>query len=124
MVVCVVCGKDIPGSLRRLLHPPSSDGVKSFYIAHLNPLLDTSIKEQTFTCRQPSFAKLEQALKHTAKANALLRKLKAMDLGTGASSSTDHSRYQQLSFAQQGPDLRSGGRIQASGTLLGWLREQ
>ncbi len=39
------------GSLRRLLHPPSSDGaraVRDFYIAHSNPLLDISVAEQTF----------------------------------------------------------------------------
>ena len=81
MVTCVVCGKGIQSSLRRLLHPPSSDGareVRDFYIAHLDPLFGTSGTEQTFACRQPFFVKLEQAQKHTAKASTILTELKAI----------------------------------------------
>ena len=74
-----------------MLHPPFSDGareVRDFYIAHLDPLFGTSGTEQTFACRQPCFVKLEQAQKHTAKASTILTELKAMHVGTGASSST------------------------------------
>ena len=86
--VCVVCGKSIHCTFRRLLHPPSSDGsraVRDFYTAHVNPLLDTSTMQRQFACRQPCFAKLEQAMKHTAKANTFIAELKAMYSGAGAS---------------------------------------
>ena len=85
--VCVVCGETIQCTLRRLLHPPSSDGsraVRDFYTAHVNPLLDTSTVQPQFACRQPCFAKLEQAMKHTAKANKIITELKAMYSGAGA----------------------------------------
>ena len=90
MVTCVVCGKGIQVSLRRLPHPPSSDGsraVRDFYMTHLNPLLDTSITQKMFACRRPCFVKLEQALKHTAKANTIITELKAMHPGTGVTDS-------------------------------------
>ena len=90
MVTCVVCGKGIHVSIRSLLHPPSSDGsraVRDFYMTHLNPLLDTSITQKMFACRRPCFVKVEQALKHTAKANTIITELKAMHPGTGVTDS-------------------------------------
>ena len=42
----------IQGSLRRLLHPLSSDSAEA-----VNPLLDSLTTEQKFACRQPCFAK-------------------------------------------------------------------
>ena len=56
-------------------------------MAHVDPLLDTYTMQQQFACRQPCFAKLEQAMKHTAKANTFIAKLKVTYFGAGASSS-------------------------------------
>jgi len=108
MVTCVVCGKGIQVSLRSLLHPPSSDGsraVRDFYVTHLNPLLDTSITQKMFACRRPCFVKLEQALKHTAKANTIITELKATHPGTGVTDS-DSSTARGTSSMSSQPDFR------------------
>ena len=108
MVTCVVCGKGIQVSLRRLPHPPSSDGsraVRDFYMTHLNPLLDTSITQKMFACRRPCFVKVEQALKHTAKANTIITELKAMHPGTGVTDS-DSSTARGTTSCGEHPSLQ------------------
>ena len=44
MVICVLCGK---GFKAQTLLSDSTRAVRDFYIAHLNPLLDTDITLQT-----------------------------------------------------------------------------
>ncbi len=50
-VVCVVCGKAFQSSLRRLLHPPPSDGsrvVRDIHVAHVNRFQDSYIDSRLF----------------------------------------------------------------------------
>jgi len=70
-------------------------------MTHLNPLLDTSITQKMFACRRPCFVKLEQALKHTAKANTIITELKAMHLGTGVTDSDSSTARDTSSMSSQ-----------------------
>ena len=65
--------------------------------------------QQQFACRQPCFAKLEQAMKHTVKANTFIAKLKAMYSGAGASSSAVSGSAMTLSINGNGPN--PGGTV-------------
>ncbi len=51
MVLCAVCGKAFQSSLRRLLHPPPSDGsrvVRDFHVSHVNRFQDSYIDSRLF----------------------------------------------------------------------------
>ena len=76
---CVVCGADLPTSVkRRVLHPPNEANadVHEFFVSVVAPGYSFASDAVRYACRYTCFSILQKAVKHHVALQGLLEKLR------------------------------------------------